>query len=209
MRSIVAVTTAATVTKLTTRDRVKSELGITDDATDALIDAKIDEASSAIGAYLCLVPSRETVTETFRPDGEAPEHLLLNRTPVASITSAAEDGTTVDSDEYEVDAKVGALYRLDASGYRSIWIAAKSIVVIYAGGWLLPSQSGRNLPEAIEAGAIALVRSFWMSRRRDPLVKATEIPGVMSQQYWVGGVGADGLPPDVVAMIAPFRRECV
>lgn len=212
MRSIVTVNTAATETDLTTLERVKLELGITSDTSNDLLSAKINEASSAIQAYLGFVLGRETVTETFRPDTYHVwrEQLLLTRTPVVSITSAEEDDVTVETDEYEVDSGTGSLYRLDSSGYRSCWQFCKSAEVVYVAGYKMPGEVGRNLPEAIEAACIALVRSFWFNRTRDPLVKSEEIPGVMSQSYWIGGVGQSGeLPPDVITMLHPFRRPRV
>lgn len=209
MRSIVTVNTAATVTNLTTLERVKSELRIKSDTDNDLLTSKIGEASSAIQAYLGYTLARETVTEVFRPDSPYAwrEQLILNRTPVVSITSAEEDDVAVDSDEYEVDKPIGALYRLDSSGYRSCWQFCKSAEVVYSGGWKMPGESGRTLPEGIEAACVALVRSYWFNRTRDPLVKSEEIPGVMSQSYWIGGVGQSGeLPPDVISMLHPFRR---
>lgn len=205
-RSLVTVTTPPAETNLTTVARVKQELGITNNLSDALLELKIAEASSDIEAHLSRTLSRATLTERFWGDGCA-EYFTLNRAPVASITSVTVDDALVDSSEYRLDVDTGVLYRLDSSGYSSFWSWCKDVVVVYAGGYLLPGESGRTLPPAIEAGALSLVQSFWFSRRRDATVKEEDIPGVMRTVYWVGSIGQAGdLPPDVMRRIGPFRR---
>jgi len=87
------------------------------------------------------------------------------------------------------------------------WHYYNALSVGYSGGWVMPGETGRTLPPAIESACVAYVRSIWFSRRRDPLVKSIEVPGVISYDYWVGGttdVGA--MPPEVSAMLAPFKR---
>jgi uncharacterized phiE125 gp8 family phage protein len=195
MRSRVVVTTEANETKLTTLARVKAELGITDGSKDTILNYKIDEASSDIEAYLGYSVKRETVTEEFwqsLSQWEEPEYLLLDRTPVGSITSVTVDGVAVESTEYRLDSETGALFRLDSSGYPTRWCIAKLASIVYAGGYLLPGESGRNLPPAIEAAAVDLVQSFWFAKGRDGLVKEEEIPGVLRQSFWVGAVGQAG-----------------
>lgn len=212
MRSLLAVTTPAAETALTTIARFRNEIGAHDvDAEeDALIAAKIDEASAAIDNWLRRTLAREVVSETFRLDpGEAPETLRLERWPVVSVASAAEDGVTVAAAEYELDADAGLLHRLDASGYRNIWVAAKSIVVAYTAGYKMPAESGRTLPADLELAALMLVRSWWHGRARDPLVRAESIPGLRDVTYWVGGAGSGPLPPEVEALLGPYRRAMV
>ncbi len=77
----------------------------------------------------------------------------------------------------------------------------------YTGGYLLPGQSGRDLPAGIEGAAVELVSDFWHAKGRDPSVKSEEEPGVFRTDYWVGAVGESGeLPPRVQMKLAPFRR---
>lgn len=210
MPSIATITSAASVTRLTTLERVKQELDITDGSKDALLASKIDEATSDIEAHLGRVFRREVFSERFWGRCECPEFLILARAPVVSVDSVTEDDVAVATPEVRLDPDTGQLYRLDASGFPSFWSWCKEVVITYTAGFLLPGQSGRNLPHALEAGAISLVQSFWQSRGRDPLVKSEDIPGVMRVDYWVGSVGEAGdLPPDVMAKIAPFRRPQV
>lgn len=207
LRSIVTVTTAPERTALTTLDRVKLELSISGSESDDLLSLKIAEATSDIEAHLRRTLARATLTETFWGDLGAPEYLVLDRAPVASVTSVMVDDVAVASTEYRLDADAGIIYRLDSTGYPSFWLSCKSIVVVYAGGFELPGADAPTLPPALEAAAIALLNSYWQSRGRDPLVRAEDIPGLGSFQYWVGAVGDSGdLPPDVVSKIAPFRR---
>jgi uncharacterized phiE125 gp8 family phage protein len=210
MQSIATVTTAPAETDLTTIERVKAELNMTsvDTARDNLLGYKIAEATSDIEAHLGRVLCRAGLTERFWGDPGCAEYLILARAPVASITSVTVDGVAVSSTEYRLDGASGILYRLDASGYPSIWEWCKDIVVVYVAGYIVPGESGRDLPEALEAATVELVASYWSSRGRDPTVKAEDVPGLGRVEYWVGAVGKAGeLPPSVDAKIAPFRRS--
>lgn len=207
MRSIVTITTPPAATRLTTLERAKLELGITGSENDALLGAKIDEATSDIEAHVRRTLNRATLTETFWGGRGCAEFLTLDRMDVASITSVTVDDVAVDADEIRLDAEPGVLYRLDANGYPCIWTWCKSIVVVYVAGFLLPGETGRNLPPSLEGAAIELLQSYWLSRGRDPLIRSEDVPGLGSVQYWVGAVGESGeLPPSVVSKISPFRR---
>lgn len=208
MRSVVTVTTAPSVTRLATLERVKLELGITDSANDALLGAKIDEATSDIEAHLGRTLNRATLTETFWHDKYAcVSSLVLSRAPVASITSVTVDDVAVDSGEYRLDGDGGIVFRLDDTGYPDVWEFSKSVVVVYAAGYLLPGEASRDLPAAIEAATVELVQSYWLSRGRDPTIRQEDVPGLGSVTYWVGAVGEAGeLPPSVMSKIMPFRR---
>jgi hypothetical protein len=55
------------------------------------------------------------------------------------------------------------------------------------------------------------VKQFRYAAQRDPLLKSEDIPGVLSQTFWVGGVGekSNGLPLDVETLIAPYRNPAI
>lgn len=210
MRSIVTVATPASDTALTTLERVKLELGIPTGTTssDEILQNKIDEASDDIEAALGFRLVRETAVETFWHEqyDSAPEKLVLDRTPVASITSVVVDGVAIDASTWRLDPNTGELFAL-CNGYPSVWVFSQSIVVTYGGGYILPPASNRTLPKGIEGACVALVSSFWAARGRDPTLRSEEIPDLISATYWVGAVGEDGeLPPDIVTKLAPFRR---
>jgi hypothetical protein len=209
MRSIISVTTPATTTKLTTLDRVKAELSITNNSQDIILNAKIDEASEDAEASLGFRVPRETVSETFwhSEPMELSEYLVLDRAPVVSIDSVIMDGDIMDPSLYRLDAARGLLYAMNPTGYACYWYFTQSIVVNYIGGYLLPGQGGRDLPAGIEGAVVELVTDYWSAKGRDPSVKSEEIPGVLRRDYWVGAVGEEGeLPPRVVMKLAPFRR---
>jgi len=206
MRSIVTVTTPATVERLTTVARIQADLGIT--GSDTEIETAIDEASSRIEAELGYHLALETVTETFRSNGyDCASGLLLERTPVVSIDAVSSDTVALAEGDWMVDPVNGLLLWLDGSGLTRTWTFRTALSVDYSGGWIMPGEEGRTLPPAIESACVAYVRSIWFSRRRDPLVKSIEVPDVISYDYWVGGTADVGaLPPEVSAMLAPFKR---
>lgn len=210
MRSILTVTTAATSpVLLATLERVKQELEIADASKDVLLTAKLREASSDCEAYLGFRVARESVSQTFwhDPNDGAPEYLILRRTPVATLTSVTLDDELLDASEYRLDAETGQLYALTTSGYPTGWMFSKSIVVAYAGGYVLPGTPGYDLPAGIEGAAVDLVTDFWSARGRDPSVKGEEVPGAYRVDYWVGAVGETGeLPARVQMKLAPYRR---
>lgn len=212
MRSIVTVTSAnATPFRLTTVQRVKSELNITTPDFDALLQTKIEEAGSDIVAYVRYPLAKETVSETFRDFGWQPARaLLLDRQPIVSVSALTIDDVALAGSEYEIDAKAGMIYRLDTSGYPCPWSVYKAAAISYIGGYVLPGNSGANLEPAIEGACVELVKMFWWARQRDPMIKAEDVPGVMSLEYWVGSLGEEGeLPPSVKMRLAPFRRPSV
>jgi hypothetical protein len=204
MRSIVNVTTPATNERLTTVARVQADLGIT--GNDAEITTAIEEASSRIEAELGYHLALESVTETFRPvvGYEMAGEALLDRTPIVSIDSVTMDGTPVV--EWDHDPVNGRLLQL-SSGTKIWWKFCNALTVNYSGGWVMPGEVDRTLPPALESACVAYVRSIWFSRRRDPLVKSVDVPGVISRDYWVGGIADVGaLPPEVAVMLGPFKR---
>lgn len=210
MENIATVTVNPEATNLTTLDRVKSELGISGTDHDEILEAKIAEASADIEAHLGRTLSRVTISETFWGGSGYSAKILLDRYPVVSITSVTVDDVLVDADEYRLDPDTGILYRLDTNGYPCTWTWVKSVVIVYVAGYLLPAEADRNLPYSIEGAAVDLVSSYWQSRGRDSTLRSENIPDVISREYWVGAVGAEGeLPPSVVAKIAPFRRAQV
>jgi hypothetical protein len=223
MRSVVEIVTPSESELLTTLDRVKRELNITTDASNEILEDKIAEASSDIAQAIPQRLPREGVRETFWHD-EGTHHwrtlhhhgnasqttLFLRRTPVVKIDSVTVDDIALDASEFRLDPDAGLLDRLSSDGIPCGWFFCKSIIVAYTGGFILPGESGRNLPSAIEGAVVALVSDYWASRGRDPTLRAETIPGVIERQFWVGAVGDPAmLPPRVLASIATFRRPAL
>ena len=213
--STFTVTSAATL-YLTTRAAVKTALGITSTDEDAYIDTLLPRVTWAICNYLGVASAadgtrtigRETLVETFRLTREE-DRLRLSRWPVVSITSVVEDDDTLASDEYEVDKATGLLRRMDGDDNVLTWVDDK-VVVTYVAGWLLPGDASRNLPYDIEDAAIGLIKAARAARKRDPMVKEEDIPGVRRISYWVGSISdADGFPDDLAAKLAHYRDVVV
>jgi hypothetical protein len=208
MRSIVTVTTPATVERLTTVARIQAELGIT--GSDAEIETAIDEASSRIEAELGYHLALESVIESFRPEHRYETGpIVLERTPVVEIESITSDATALVAGAWEVHPLTGVLQWISGSGTSTPWTFCNELSVAYSGGWVMPGEEGRTLPPAIEAAAVAYVGTMWSSRQRDPMIRSMEIPGVVSYDYHspsrAGGEGSL-LPPGVATMLAPFKR---
>jgi hypothetical protein len=223
MRSIVEIVTPAESELLTTLERVKTELQMTTDANDEILEAKIAEASSDVQAAIGYRLPSEDVRETFwhddvfRPLLRAPHFgnpaettLFLKRTPVSKIVSVTVDDLALDPTEYRLDPEAGLLDRVTSDGYPRSWCFCKSVLVVYTGGFILPGQDGRNLDYGIEGAVVALVSDYWASRGRDPTLRSESIPGVIDRQFWVGAVGDPAmLPPRVLASLSQFRRPSV
>ncbi len=201
--SLLTVLIPASSRALTTLATVKDEIGITDDAADARLLRWIDEASERIETYLGRVLASETVRETFRLTG-APGCLGLARRPVTAIASIEVDGVTLASDQYEIDATAGLLHPI--SGGRRVWWCGCTVIITYTAGYV----SVEALPRPIETACIGLLRHRWAARDRDPMLRSLAIPGVATEQYWVGATGDDGaMPPEIAALLDPFRTVTV
>lgn len=204
-----AIVTAAASTDMTTRATVKAELEITDNASDAKIDALIGQASATCTSYLNRTIAQETVTDYFRRDRargcsgviNAVGSLWLSRWPVSSISAIVEDGVTLDTTGYELNSNTGQLWRLDDDD-RTRWSATK-ITITYVGGYTMITE----LPPDLERACLSLVKLQWFATKRDPLVRQENIPGVYEVAYGFGGITADNeLPPEITGLLNAYRR---
>lgn len=218
---LTTVTTAATNFKLCARAAIKAELSITDGASDALIDQKIGEASELIARHCNRVFARETVQDQIRRVPAAHRATLrdrgwplqLSRWPLASVTSVTEDGTALTGGtDYEINADVGQLVRLDGSDGLSRWGGLKTVAVFVA-GFYLPDDSGyvagaaASLPGSVELAARKVSKLLWFDKARDPRLRSEQVEGVGRDEYWVGSLGEDGaLPPEILGLLSPFRQ---
>lgn len=193
---MIIVTTPATSHDIVSFERAKQALeGCFDnDLSDA-----IKQVSGAIAQYCNRVFGRETVEETFRLS-TAKDDLVLARYPVASVVSVTEFDTVLDAADYELHAASGVLTRL-RNDEPICWSAGK-IVVKYVVGYDLP----HNGPDALARATIFLAQYFL--RSPVPLLKSTDIPGVMSRTYRDFPEGAE-LPPEVEALVSGFRMPAI
>ncbi len=209
MKSIVTVTTWSDTYDLTTVDRVKLELGITDNDSNDILTALVHEESASFADLVDRVLASETVTEQFnrrRGDRQHLDALYLTRYPVSSIISVTENqDAALASTLYEVDEDTGALYRLSTidPSFRTRW-SASQVMVAYTGGYTLLD----TLPRKIEQAVLTMIKNRWFARGRDPSVKSRMIVDVGTWTYSTGvtGVGTMiGQPSDVQEAIDIYR----
>lgn len=198
---MLTIVTPAETTDLTTLAAVKSELGLTTADHDAQLADYISQVSTSVNSYCNRVFARETVAETFRPDCRL-NHLVLSRFPVSAISSIVENGVELVVSDYELDADLGIARRL-VSDSKSTWPSGK-IIVTYAGGYLLPGDVGRDLPEDIERAAIMLAAQAFSSAGIDATVKRETVEGIGSTERFP--LSASGMSPEAEALLSRYRQ---
>ena len=189
---------------LTILETVKSELGIVKNDHDDVLSRLIHQQSAAAETYCNRVFAKETLVDHLRLYGQwAVGNLILSRYPVESITSIVEDDVTLDAALFDFDPATGIVWRLDASGYPQPFYS--NVVATFVAGYELLAE----LPHDIERAVILMVKQAWYARTRDPLVKSEDVPGVLRQDFWVGTVGENALPPEAASLLDPYRRRMV
>lgn len=198
---MLTVTTPASTTDLTTLAAVKAELGISTTEHDTQLGNYISQASDSVISYCNRVFARESVSETFRIERPG-KGLVLSRYPVTAIASVVENGVTLAASDYETNAGDGVLWRLQGDS-QSRWACGK-IVVNYTGGYLLPNDVGRNLPNDIERAAIMMVVHAFNVAGTDASVKRESIDGIGSTERFQ--LPESGIAPDVESLLARYRQ---
>lgn len=191
--------------RLTTVATIKSELDLTGGADDAYLATLIDQASEAIVAWCGRPFAVEGVRETLHRDGRAAGNLMLSRFPVIGIDAVTIGGTVLDPTLADTEDG-GFLYQLDASGCRVGWPSGRA-VIDYRAGYVLPDKTGRTLPKDIERAAIILVKTWFLARERDPLVRSESVEGVGSTDYF-SGLKSD-LVPEAESLLSRYRTVMI
>jgi hypothetical protein len=172
-----SVATRATVTRLTTKERVKLELtSISGSGSDSILDALIDAAGGAIHSFCNRRKApfyRQVYSETLAGYGNTT--LMLAATPVVSVASVLQD-TDVITDYTIEDADAGLLnrrYGFMSSAQLYPGLSGRQtfpsfgapipnseeprLTVAYTAGYLLPSQ---DLSAKTTISASAVDNSF-------------------------------------------------
>lgn len=201
---MITVLTPASSYALTTLAVVKAELQLTVTTSDDLITTLINHSSAEISGYCKRVFGLETVRQSFAYSKE--QSLWLARVPVIEIDTITDSGTAlVDGTDFRLDPTTGELTRIGIYGWYDGWRYGaweESIIVEYSGGYDLPDE----VPGDLERAAIELVKWYWFSRARDPLLRSEEVPGILSQSF-SAAVGVEtkrGLPMDVAHRLDRF-----
>lgn len=203
---ITTVVEAATDRKLVSVVDVKTELNITTNTDDEWLGKVIDRASAAASQYCNRVFQVERVRDDFWPQrdgypwiipgGLAP--LQLSRWPVTEVYEVVENAVTLtDVTDYRRRDAEGQLLRLDSTAYPKKW-PAFAISAEYSAGYA-------TIPPDIQDAVIRMVKNRWFLRKRDPLLKQEDVPGVYSASYWVSTGGEGAMTPDVADLLDNYR----
>lgn len=197
------VSSAAASKDLTVKATVKTELGISASTHDTFLDTLIHQASAEIVSYIGRDVASETLVDRFRCI-DAVDYLWLSRHPVSSISSVTEDGITVTSANYELDAASGKLWRLDDDGEPITWETDVPIIVTHVSGWALLG----DLPHDLERCCIDLVKARYYARTRDPMLRSESVPDVYQVSYQIGGNAETmgGIPADIAGRLDAYRQ---
>ncbi len=142
----------------------------------------------------------ETLSDTYRLKSTQCE-LILSRRPVVEISSVVEDGTTLDADDYEVDASAGIIKRL-SSDCETYWPCGK-IVIAYRAGW-------ETVPDDLKEAAAKLAATLWSEGSKgDPGLKRESIPGVLDREWWVGPSDDPAIPQEVKDLLGPYMNHWI
>lgn len=210
---------------LTSRANLKDELGLTDNADDAMLDRLITRASGWAVDQLGYYPFRQAYSETVAAYGR--RHLMLSRVPirhVARVYAGTDTGTATEikSTEYRrADDEAGLLSRDNGWAWsaRSVesltdipvpGMETATYLVDYEAGWTLGTTSTvggttstwRTLPQAVEQAVLLKARSWYLRRKGDPSVKSQSI-GDLSVTYREEGGQMDD---EAEALLGPYRR---
>lgn len=201
MRSLLTVTTETADLALLTMEELRAATDIKS-GRDAELTALGKAVAAAITSHCNVradgaVPPtlrRESLSETFRLVGTC-EGLRLARRPVAAIVSVTEDDVALDACDYELDAALGMLRRLEGD-YPAAWCAAK-LVVAYSAGW-------DTVPDNLRMAAKKLATVLWSEGGQPSNLKRVEIPGLGTREYWVGPTDDPLIPAEIADLLGDY-----
>lgn len=188
---------------LVTLDDLREQLRVRpgDTANDAWYTKIIARSSRAAEKFCGRIFAAQSYVDTFQTgaSGNPDEPLILAQAPVdPSSLAVTLDGTVMAGAGYSLDPGVGHVWR---SG--SAWMNTAGLSVAYTGGF-------DTIPPDVQQAVLDLCTMENAGRGRDPMLRATESPGLGRQEYWVGGIPGDSLiPRDIAALLNPYCRSLV
>jgi hypothetical protein len=201
-----AVVAPALERNLVTLDDLREQLRVRpgDVANDAWLTKVIARASLAAERYCNRIFSLQSYLDTFLSDvtGMTGEPLMLSQAPVdpASV-EATIDGAVLVAGDYALEPLAGHLWRITEP---KAWVVGGGgLSVLYDAGFA-------EVPADVQQAVLDLCTMESSGRGRDPMLRATESPGLGRQEFWVGGVpGGSLLPQDIASLLNPYRRGMV
>ncbi len=215
---ISSVITAANSVDLTTLEVVKDDLEIKGGADDAYLRRVIRRSSVSAANYCNRVFGLASYEDLFRLDrgyqlgrfiNGARNPLMLVNWPLVAVGSivvgVGADAVTLETTDFEVDAKKGFIFRLNTAGNPRDW-PATLVTVPYTAGYVLPNDPGTTtLPEDISDAVGRMVSARWNRRRTDPMVQEKTIFGVSSTRFFSGKGEMGNMPQDVEDILSNYR----
>lgn len=181
---------------LTTLQKAKDWLGVTDASQDGKITANIARASAMVRKYLGYDPTQQSYLDEAY-DGNGAAILPLRAQPISDVSALSIDGVEIPRANsstafgYFFDKKVlhlrGARF---SRGYQNV-------IVSYTAGYT-------QLPEDIELGCLVTIQALQTAPNFDPNLVGEAVPGVYSATYKPGGAGR--LPENAISFLAPYQR---
>jgi hypothetical protein len=197
--------------RLTTAEKVKVALRITNSANDALITTIIDGVSADCARQAKLARAsandptfgREVLRATWRADGSSFSRKLLIlpwRTPIVSVNSISLDGEVLGESDFQVVD--GSMIEHLHGGCAVTWPCA-DVSVEFVAGWELPN----GVPAGLELRVIDQVKMQYLQSGRDPSIRSESIPDVYQASYGVIGgdsIGESGLLKSLEKALEPY-----
>lgn len=148
---------------LTTKEKVRTQLGMDESATDAdpILSQLITSSSAWVERRLGQEVLTRTVTETR--DGDWTAEIQLQQFPVTAVTSVTVDGeaiparATVDGEGWVLDGR-----RICLTGYTFDATYPQNVVIVYTAGYA-------TCPSDLEQAVIEHVALRYRDRRRSGL----------------------------------------
>ena len=206
----------AAARRLTTATKVQAGLRL-GNVDSTLIESIIDAVSGECVRFCNLARSAFGTVPTFGQEllratwlGTEMDRssilILPWRTPIATMDSVVEDGTTLASNTNFRLVGGGMLERI-ADDAPVSWSSAK-IMVSWTAGWSLPVE----VPAELEGQVIEQVKMKYLATDRDPALRSENTPDVWSGSYAVAGgdsIGESGLLKSLEAALFPFKTWAV
>ena len=216
LETTVAAATGAT-RRLTTKEKVKTLLGVSGTTDDALLDQLIDQVSDDVARHCNLAADTAGAFPTFGAEtlratwyaltGDRDDILLLPWRPSVAPTVVVENGVTLTSGTDYRLISGGALQRI-CSDLPSIWDPCLKVVVTLTAGWTLPA----GVPPGVEARIIDQVKLAYQGRKRDQALRSEAVPDTYQASYNVVGgdsIGDSGLLVSLESVLAPYHRVSI
>lgn len=169
---------------------LKSHLNITTTGDDEELRRTLAVATEMAERHCNRALRRKTVSESYNGGNSV---LLLRQSPVLSITTVVENGTTLSASDYTVDPSSALLYRGTSTAGWS-WIDGRQVVTVtYVAGYTDP-------PQAAQQAVLELARHLWQTQRGQ--VALPTLGGV--DDYPTQNGAAWSLPNRVRELLAPL-----